>query len=266
MAGRKLCLTWMPTEEGAPAPDAAVAALDQAGFDVFGARWKDDVLQHAWAELADALAEPTSAEVWVVAARKQDLEVETNRWGLSAATAVVRSKRGAQPPHFVLVGLDFTPKAEDLPHPLRRHVLLDGSRPWAARLTLAVRGKPAATRPEGFHLGAVGHPHVGLWLVAAPAEGAWQGVMLGVSDGAKIQQHGVGRRDELPKDTVLEFPIDEIQAEVAGTEFLACACKNEVGPEHAYWVQVQGRPRRVLVGGYPGDEDGGGDAWIVDLS
>lgn len=264
MAGRKLCLTWMPTEEGAPAPDAAVAALDQAGFDVFGARWKDDVLKHAWAELADALADPASAEVWVVAARRQDLEVETNRWGLSMATAVVRSKRGATPPHFVLVGLDFAPKAEDLPVPLRGHVLIDGGRPWAARLTLAVRGKPSTARPEGFHLDAIGHPHIGLWLVAAPPAGDWRGAMLGVSDGAKVQQHGVGKRAELPSDTVLEFPIDEIQAEVGGTEFLACACKNQIGPDAAYWVQVQGRPRKLLVGGYPDEEDA--DAWVVTLS
>lgn len=265
MAGKKLCITWMPTGEGAPAPDEAVAKLDQAGFDVFGSRWVDDVLKHAWAELADALAEPGSAEVWVVVARKEDLERETNRWGLSMATSVVRSKRGAQPPHLVLVGLDFAPKAEELPVPLRKHLLVDGTKPWTAKVALAVRGQPAKARPEGFYLDAIGHPHIGLWLIVAPAEGEWKGAMLGVSDGAKIQQHGVGPRSELPRDTVLEFPIDDIQAEIAGTEFNGCACKNTIGADAAYYVQVQGRPKRLFVGGYPGDDEAG-DAWVVDLS
>lgn len=266
MAGRKLCLTWMPTGEGSPTPDAAVASLDSAGFDVFGARWQDDVLKHAWSGIADALAEPTSAEVWVVAARKADLEVETNRWGLSMATAVVRSKRGASPPHLVLVGLDFAPKADELPVPLRKHTLVDGSKPWAARVTLATRGKAPAARPEGFHLDAIGHPNLGLWLIVAPAQGDWKGVMVGVSDGAKVQQHGVGKRAELPRDTVLEFPIDEIQAEVGGTEFVGCACKNTIGPDGAYYVQVQGRPKRLFVGGYPDESGAEADAWSVSLS
>ena len=266
MAAKKLCITWLPAQaEGAPTPDAAVAALDQAGFDVFGARWVDDVHKHAWAELASGLVEEGSADVWVVAGRKADIEAPTVRWGLSLATAVVRSRRGASVPHMVFVGLDFAPKPEDLPVALRKHILVDGQKSWAAKVTLAVRGKPNTTRPEGFWLDAIGHPHIGLWITVAPVEGEWKGVMFGVSDGAKIQQHGVGPRNELPSDTVLEYPIDEIQAEVGGVEFLGCACKNTIGAETAYWIQVNGRPQKLFVGGYPGDEEPG-DAWLLDLS
>lgn len=264
MAGKKLCITWMPSGEGAPGPEAAVAALDSAGFEVFGSRWVDDPHKHAWAELAAGLSPTESCDVWVIAGRKADFDSPTSRWGLSLAVATVRSKRGGQPPHMLLVGLDFAPKAEELPTPLRKHVLIDGSKSWAAKVALATQKKPPVARPEGFHLDAIGHPHIGLWIIVAPAEGEWKGVMLGVSDGAKIQQHGVGNRDELPRDTVLEFPIDEVQAEVKGVEFVGCACKNTIDATKAYYVQVQGRPTRLFVGGYPGDDDPG-EAWFVDL-
>jgi hypothetical protein len=264
MAGKKLCITWMPAGEGAPTPDDAVAKLDSAGFDVFGARWVDDVHKHAWAELATALSEPGSADVWVVVGRKADLDSPTNRWGLALATSVVRSKRGGSPPHMVLVGLDFTPTPEGLPTALRKHIMINGAGSWAAKVALAVRGQPAKARPEGFYLDAIGHPHIGLWLIVAPAEGEWKGVMFGVAGGAKIQQHGVGARAELPRDTVLEFPIDEVKAEIGGDEFVGCAAKNTIGADGAYYVQVQGRPTKLFVGGYPGDEDAQ-DAWLVDL-
>ena len=38
----------------------------------------------------------------------------------------------------------------------------------------------------------------------------------------------------------------------------------QLGADGAYYVQVQGRPTKLFVGGYPGDEDAQ-DAWLVDL-
>ena len=97
-----------------------------------------------------------------------------------------------------------------------------------------------------------------------PVEGEWKGGMFGVSEGGAIQQHGVGKANELPKKTILEYPIDDIKAEVGGHEFNAVACQNKLEPTTSYFIQAQGHPQHLMFGGHPEDEDA--EAWVVTLA
>jgi hypothetical protein len=253
MAGKKVWVTWMPTGEGAPGPDAVLGALGAAGMELGGAPWVDDLQKMAWYELGSALLEADKADLWLVAGRGKEFGSESNRYGLSLVAAMVGEGRGSGFPIFFL-GLDQPLDPDAMPTLLGAHRFLSAADSgWPAKVATAFL-KPARPAPFDFRIGAVGHPIIGQWIEVGPREGEWAGAMFGVSGEGKITHHMVGPKGQLPDKSVLEYATEGIRAEAGGAEFTAWSVQNRIGPGDSYYVKVEGHPRSLLFGGHPGTD------------
>jgi hypothetical protein len=250
MSQKSVWLTWMPLGAEAPQPQATVQALGQAGLAVTGSPWVDAPRDFAWSELGSHLAGDNTPDVWVIAARRQDLANTEHRFGLAMALAMVRADAKKQP-HVVQLGLDGLPQAADLPTLLRSAVLVDGSVAGHATKVLLATLQPAKAPAEPFRLRVIAHKMLGLWVEVGPAQGVWKGAMVGVAGGATIQNHAVGKRGGLPERTVLHHKLEGLQLEVAGAEFVANAVQNELTTEDSYYLKLDGRLSHLLIGQHP---------------
>ena len=259
-------LTWLPPEDAdAPPLEKYVADMNKVGYTLGGARWVDDLDKYAWGELASRLSsDEAGPETWVIAGRLEDFDNATIRYGLSMTLAMITSLR-KDPPHVVFLGLDGEPNPETFPTLWKQGKAIDGgAERWSAKLLIQCRGKSKFAESRGFRLNVIAHSMCGQWFEVGPVDSEWKGGMFGVSPGGTIQQHGVGKANELPKKTILEYPIDDIQCDVAGHEFNAVACQNKLEPETSYFIQFQGYPEHVMFGAHPEDEDA--EAWVVTLA
>jgi hypothetical protein len=263
MAGKTVWVTWLPAGEGAPEPDEALGKLARVGLQVSGAKWNDDLEKMAWFELGAMLLEPGKADLWVVAGRRQDFAAERLRYGLSLVSAMLREGLERPMPAFA-VGLDGAPEADGLPTLLRGMTMLDGSgAAWPSKVVAAgYARKPPVAWDVRFTV--LAHPLLGQWFEVGPREGEWQGAMFGVEAPAKVSFQAVGPRGELPERTTLEYPMEGIQAQVAGRDFVAWATQNRLGADQSYFVKVEGFPHALLFGPLPEGEEA--EMTVVELA
>jgi hypothetical protein len=261
MAGKKVWVTWMPAEAGAPGPDAALGALAKAGLQVSGAKWVDELEKVAWVDLAVQLLDPKAADLWVIAGRRADLAAPRNRYALSLAVAMLRAQREGPLPGFV-VGLDFAPAPADLPPLLTGFRCVSGTDAgWPAKVVAGAYAKGAAAAEE-WRLNVIGHALIGQWFEVGPASGEWEGAIFGISGGvsggaggeAKIVQHAVGPKGELPERTVVEYPARGIKAVLGDVGFVAWAVQNRIGSDQSYFVKVEGHPEQIVFGPAPKED------------
>jgi hypothetical protein len=258
MAGKKVWVTWLPTEAGAPGPDAALGALAKAGLQVSGSKWVDELEKVAWSDLAVQLLDPKAADLWVVAGRKADLENPRIRYGLSLATATLNAQREAPLPGFV-AGIDFAPASDGLPPLLSGFKCVPATDAgWGAKVVAGAYAKPQKSAEE-WRFDVIAHALIGQWFEVGPAAGEWAGAIFGVSGGlsggeVKITQHAVGPKGELPERTVVEYAQRGIRAELSGTGFTAWAVQNRIGPDESYFVKVEGHPERIVFGPAPRED------------
>lgn len=254
MAAKKIWLTWMATGEGAPASDSVIRTLKSYGLEVAGALWTDDLEKMVWSELATTLLEPSSADLWLLAGRKAELEAPRNRYAVSLLKAVLREMRPDLP--VVCLGLDFLPAADTMPTLARSFQFLTVEEAaWPAKVVAAAFGKLAVTLSD-FRFNVIAHPLIGQWFEVGPTEGEWRGAMFGVSGEAKILAHAVGQCHELPERTILEYPIEGLKARVGDVEYTACSVQNRLEAADSYFLKVEGFPPRVIFGGHPGEDQG----------
>lgn len=259
---KRVWVTWMATGEGAPGPEEACRAISGVGLDTSGSPWVDDLEKHAWAELAQQIAlGDERPDLWVVAARREDLQDPGRRFALSLCAAMARGMRG-EPLSCALVGLDFEPKQEELPTLLRSWKLIEAKARWHAKLAILANKKPKPSA-EPYRVSAMAMPYMGQWLEVGPREGSWEGAMLGVTGEGKIENHAVGKRSELPEKTTLNYPLEGIECEVGGDDYTAFAVQNPLAAEDAYFVKISGTPHKLLFGTHPGSEQN--DVWVVSL-
>jgi hypothetical protein len=255
MAQKKVWMTWLPSGEGAPDPDATVSALSQVGLDVAGSRWVDDLEKVAWVELAGLLLAPGKVDMWLIVGRKTDFESTRNRYGLSLVTALVGDARQTPLPG-VCVGLDFQPDAASMPMLIRHFQCLNGSEPaWPAKVVAVAFGIVAEPCCAEFRFNVIAHPMLGQWFEVGPRAGEWQGVMFGVDGEGTITHHAVGPRGQLPEKAVLEYPTQGIKATLGETEFTAWSVQNTLGAEDSYYIKVEGFPNAVIIGSHPSGDD-----------
>ncbi len=263
MAKKRIWITWLPPEEeGAPAPQEVVVALQKYGHATGGAPWIDKLEQMAWTSTGLTLLDTEAADVWLIAGRKADWERPSVRTGLALAAAMAQGIRGHRFP-IVAVGLDFLPDAETLPTPLAGAVCLDGSRPaWGIKIGPGLKRFAGAAAPE-YRFAVTAEPHIGLWLEVGPRVGEWAGAMFGVSGGgATLTQQAVGPKEELPSKTVLEYPMNGIELTAGGRSYTACAANNRIDESTSYYVKIDGTPERILFGAHP---DSDGEVYVLSL-
>ena len=254
MAQKNVWMTWLPSGEGAPGPDATVTALSQVGLNVAGSHWVDDLEKVAWVELGGMLLESGKHDVWLIAGRKEDFELARVRYGLSMVSAMLRE--GCETPLLcVCVGLDFQPEAANMPTLISNFKCFNGlESSWPAKLVAATFGKVDDNSDE-FRLNVFAHPMLGQWFEVGPSDSQWQGVMFGVDGEGSISHHAVGPAGELPEKAVLEYPSQGIKAKLGEEEFTAWSVQNSIGPKESYFLKVEGFPNAVIIGADPGADD-----------
>ncbi len=258
MAGKKLWLTWLPAEGGA-APHETIAALSQAGFEVGGAPWVDDPDKFAWAELGNLLMGPTGPDLWLVGGTSGDFMGIATRYGLSMIGAMIRD--APKPVTAACLSLDGGLVPEEMPSLLRAAHILDASDPgWPASLADASPAMPAG---DDFYLSVIAQPMIGQWIELGPRAGEWHGAMIGTGDGGTITHHAVGARGQLPERATVEYPLQGLEAELGDEKFVAWAVQNRIGLTESYFVRIEGRPAKLILGQHPESDEA--DVHVLDL-
>jgi hypothetical protein len=164
-----------------------------------------------------------------------------------------------RPVAMACLGLDGALDPEAMPSLLNAALLLDGGDfGWAAQILSA-----QAAEAEDFRLGVIAQKLLGQWLELGPREGEWHGAMIGTAEGGTITHHAVGPKGQLPERAVLEYPLQGLEAELAGTKFTAWAVQNRLGPVESYFVRIEGRPARLILGQHP--ESDQAEVRVLDL-
>lgn len=95
---------------------------------------------------------------------------------------------------------------------------------------------------------------IGLWLEIAPlGEEVWQDFMIGIF-GAEISAFGTGPPGVLPKESTLHYPMLGIRGNLLDMEFFACAARNTLDSSISCFCKVDGIPKGIFIGPYPGDD------------
>ena len=261
MAAKKLWLVWLPSGEGAPAPEKVGSELASQGFEVTGGPWPDQEA-NAWMELIGLIGDADKCDAWAVVGRKEDFENPIRRYQLSLLQTMVADARGGDFP-LLVIGLDFLPEAGDLPPLLSAaRCIGGGTAGWGAKAVAAVYRKQKVATEE-FRFRVFAHPQLGTFFEVGPTEGEWRGVLLGVAGDAAITHHAVGPKGGPPERCTLEYPCQGIKAEIGGREYTAWSVQNTLSTEESYYVKVDKEPESIVFAGHPGEEDA--EVYRLDL-
>ena len=191
-------------------------------------------------ELPTSIGPPLvfDGEVWSI-----DVGNVPTLHGLSVLSLALNARLGHELP-IVLLG---DTGAAALPTPLAAALRIDEKTPsWQAKIVaLAHRQKRVPAGP--YRIGMNAHEKFGQWFEVGPANGVWEGAMLGVA-GAAIDFHAVGPKGELPEKTVLEFATKDMKLALGADEYTAWSVQNVIDAEHSYFVRVKGAPASLLFG------------------
>lgn len=263
MAKERIWITWLPpAEEGAPAPQETVVALQKYGHPTGGGPWIDKLAQMAWTTTGLTLLDTEAADLWLIAGRQADWERPSVRTGLALAAAMAQGIRGHRFP-IVAVALDGVLDPAALPTPLANALCVDGSKPaWGIKIAPGLKRFATLPAPE-YRLAITAEPHIGLWIEVGPRDGEWNGALFGVSGGhGAITHQAVGPKEELPSKTVLEYPMNGIQLTAGDRKYTACAASNQIDAATSYYVKIAGTPEHILFGGHP---DSDAEVYLISL-
>lgn len=262
MARKKVWLTWMPADAGSHNPQVVVQLLGQYGFEVTGGIWVDDLPHLQWLTLGAELLDAAKADLWLIAGDAKSFTTPSHRYALSLLTATVREGRGDGFP-IMCLGLDVLPNMEHMPtlmRPLQCLIVTDQS--WPAKL-VAAAFHPAKAKWADVRLSVWANPLFGQWFEIGSREEHWAGAMFGVTAEGTITHHAVGPKGQVPERTILEYPVEGMQAQVRETTFTAWSVQNALGPDDSYYVKVEGFPAMVIVGGHPGTDQA--EVTVIEL-
>jgi hypothetical protein len=251
MALPKALLCILGNPDSVEIPEEAL--LRASGFATATIRWAEIAFQpRGWTQLLPILND-TAVQAWIFSGHPADV---TNELLCQIGMLTLALTRPAPPiTAFVLNGSGEEPALTDLLAHIR---IFRGNKTFAAKLA-AARMKSQLPRPLPFHARAHVDPLTGQWFEIGPAPGeSWDGFMSGVVE-AEVVAFGIGLRGTLPKKSTLHYPLCGIKGELGGYEFSACAAKNEIGPDSACYIKIEGCPRILFITNYPNDGENGTD-------
>jgi hypothetical protein len=231
------------------------------GLEVDGHFWKNDLQGVAWLAPRDRLVDPAVA-LWLIVGSAEELLAPDNLYGLSLLTIAVKAQRGHHFPIMILQTQEAPLAPDQLSTPLKdANLLMASDSGLGAKVVAKVHTAftPALTE---YHLDIYANEKIGQWFEIVPVASEWPGAMFGVSDG-EIAFHAVGPKGQLPRKTVLNFPMQGLKLQLGEKDYLAWATQNELDPETSYFVKVEGNPASIIFGPYSTDE--AADVFVVKL-
>ncbi len=223
------------------------------GLGVDGHFWSDNLEKMDWMGPREILLDKDVA-MWIIAAPGDELSAPDTVFGLSLLSITVQAARGHGFPTMVLHG-GAAPKEEDIPTPLKHAQVLPLSSATVGAKVVAATSKPFKPAEADYRMDVHGIAGIGLWFEVGPANGPWQGAMLGVSEG-DIDAHGVGPKGRLPMDKmILNYPMKGLKINLGDKEYTAWAVKNPVDVETSYFLRVRETPDSLLFGSFSEEDD-----------
>ena len=233
-------------------PSLLAAKLGHYGFDVAGSIWNDNVEQMGWQEPREMLVRQALSG-WLVVASSEELAKPAVRYGLSLLSLSVAARRSPLPLFIICHGGALSPAGE-LPSALAGATLLAVEEPALCAKIVAKTSVPATPRQIDYRIDISGDPQLGQWFEIGATRGRWQGAIFGVC-GGEINFQAVGPAGTLPKDTVLNYPVQGIRLTLGEREFTAWGVQNELPDGTSYYARVKGMPEAIVFGPFPeGDE------------
>ena len=231
------------------------------GLNVLGHFWQDDNAKMAWDAALDEMLDAKST-LWIILGKREDLLNEEIRYGLSMMALCLQAREGAGFPMIVLQeGMPLL-KAEELPSPLQRAVVMDASSAATPAKIVAKTHAAAPDLPAIYHFDMVGSPQFGQWFEIRPTADSWPGMIFGVDQG-DIRFQAVGPVGKLPNKTTLEYAMQGLKVEVGEKAYTAWAVRNAITPEQSYFVKVEGTPGSMIFGAF--SEDAETELFVVHL-
>ena len=246
---KQLWLTSLSSDRSIPS--AVSAKLGPYGFDVAGSLWNDDIERMGWQDSRDMLINPALAG-WLVVAPPEELAKASVRYGLSLLALSVAARRPGLP--LFIISCGAAAKSTDLPTPLACAHLLTVDEPALCAKIVAKTSVPAPPRRLDYRIDIAGDQQVGQWFEIGPVQGAWKGVIFGTC-GGEISFQAVGPASTLPKNTVLNYPMQGIGLTLGERECIAWAVRNEVPNGTSYYAKVKGMPEALVFGSFPEGDD-----------
>ncbi len=240
--------------ENQPRVSAVTAVLKQYGLNCTGHFWADAPEKMSWRSAVTALLD-AKADLWLVLADDAEMAKPGVRYALSLMAASLRQIKG---PGFQIVFLwnSAAPAPDKLPQILQSATLAEESAAsWAAKIVARANMPGKAAAPE-YRLDIQGDERLGQWFEIGPSEGAWSGVVFGVTgEGAEINFQAVGSKGRLPEKTTLEYAQQGLKIQAGSREFTAWAVRNQVDANSSYFVRVKGCPDAILFMPYANETD-----------
>jgi hypothetical protein len=240
---------------------AQMQKLKTYGLEASGHQWSEDNQAMAWlgpkVQLCDA-----NCALWVLMGSREAMLKHELRYGLSLLALCVQARRGPAFP-IVILQTDTAPlDVDELPTPLQRAVILSAV---AASTPAKLVAKAHAKAPDlqaAYYFDMVGDPQRGQWFEVHPTQGTWPGIIFGINEG-QIKFQAVGPAGNLPATSTLNYPMQGIKLAMGETEFTAWGTRNEVNPDMAYFIKVEGFPKTLLFGAF--SEENEAEMYMIKL-
>ncbi|MBC3766667.1 hypothetical protein [Neptunicella marina] len=252
MSAKKIWISWLSEQED-PVLQQTLRDLQSVGLLVSGAPFIDDLEKCAWTELAEHLcAEP---DIWLIGGTPEQFAQPSVRYALSLISLNLSINKPALPV-FVFNAQDQ--QSISLPPLCHNFTVLTSGPGWAAKVVAGAYSNTKNQLETGVHVNMIAQSAIGQWFELGPEQQSanWQGAMFGIPKGqGEILFQAVGQRGQLPDKTVNEYPMNGIELEINGDEYVACALKNTVSDQQAYYIKVKGFPSNIIIGDHPETAD-----------
>lgn len=241
---------------------SVLAKLQSYGLGADGHFFTDDLEKMAWTAPRKQLLD-SSVSMWLILSSAESLQLPSFRYGLAMLTLAVQAQRGPDFPIIILQDGEEELQSVSLPTPLVNVTVLPlANDSYAAKLIALAHTPVQNNDPEGYRLDVYGIPNVGQWFEVGPLNDNWHGAIFGVSEG-EINLHAVGPAGQLPEKTVLNYPQQGLEIEMASNKFLAWGVQNELDSETSYYLKITGTPKQIMFCPYSSEEET--EAYIITL-
>ena len=235
--------------------------LKTYGLDASGHQWSEDNQAMTWMGARDRIC-AADCVFWAIMGSSEALRKPEIRYGLSLLALCAQARRGTAFP-VVVLQTDAAPLTiEDLPTPLQHAVIFSASDSGTPAKLVAKAHARVPDLQAPYYFDMVGDPQLGQWFEVRPTQGTWPGIIFGV-DAGEIKFQAVGPAGSLPTTSTLNYPMQGIKLSLGEAEFTAWATRNEVSPDTAYFIKVEGFPKTLLFGAF--SEESEAEMYVIKL-